>query len=655
MKAPERFLLFFLGCILSWEWRISHAAEQKKDYYKILGVLPNAKPAEIKKAYHKMSLKYHPDKNKEEGAEERFMMIAEAYEVLSDEERRRAYDNSGSGDSKEDDKDPGQRAETTHEPLELHLKFRGGEFYFNYKPPAEEKPTKASDMMVTLDVELLDLYLGSEFNVSFTRQEVCSHCHGSGAAHKHDILPCPFCHGSGFRCSHSVQDREPLGKFWQFMNTTCTRCDGTGILVNSSCPVCGGNRVLLKQINRTVTIPPGAPDNFRITLENEGDQVPDLFPGSVHIGLRVNEHKDFSRKEHDLYYKTNISLFEALLGFVMNITHLDNHSVEIKHDAVSTPGFTKVIANEGMPIPGGGGTFGDLVVVFDIEFPKKLNEEEKELLGSVLDEEEITRIEQMIHKRAIQENLDLLNRPIGHALHPRAGLETFIHANMVDLSLEIPFNGMLVEWLIYASQPGVVSAQVWRRAPPESDFPEHSFSLMGETILEPDKPGLMHVKLSREDMILCDEGDVIGWRVNADSVLSYDSLDQGLVRITKSPIMKLGLGRTEHFPFSVARTYSIQAKVISMAILYEQKNCDGERVEVIDESVDFCSLRFLTGEEVNERVASVLIPGGMRVQLFTQCGETDRVDGPDIDNRASTSSKCQNLPRGMSHVKLIRS
>ncbi|EKX37239.1 hypothetical protein GUITHDRAFT_59629, partial [Guillardia theta CCMP2712] len=315
-----------------------------KDYYKILGVLPNAKPAEIKKAYHKMSLKYHPDKNKEEGAEERFMMIAEAYEVLSDEERRRAYDNRG-------------------------------EFYFNYKPPAEEKPTKASDMMVTLDVELLDLYLGSEFNVSFTRQEVCSHCHGSGAAHKHDILPCPFCHGSGFRCSHS-----PLGKFWQFMNTTCTRCDGTGILVNSSCPVCGGNRVLLKQVRWEV----GADDaHVKITLENEGDQVPDLFPGSVHIGLRVNEHKDFSRKEHDLYYKTNISLFEALLGFVMNITHLDNHSVEIKHDAVSTPGNMKVIANEGMPIPGGGGTFGDLVVVFDIEFPKKLNEEEKELLGSV--------------------------------------------------------------------------------------------------------------------------------------------------------------------------------------------------------------------------------------------------------------------------------
>ena len=210
MRAPACFLLLFLGCIFSWEWRISHAAEQKKDYYKILGVLPNAKPAEIKKAYHKMSLKYHPDKNKEEGAEERFMMIAEAYEVLSDEERRRAYDNSGSGDSKEDDKDPGQRAETTHEPLELHLKFRGGEFYFNYKPPAEEKPTKASDMVVTLDVELLDLYLGSEFNVSFTRQEVCSHCHGSGAAHKHDILPCPFCHGSGFRCSHSVQVRESL-------------------------------------------------------------------------------------------------------------------------------------------------------------------------------------------------------------------------------------------------------------------------------------------------------------------------------------------------------------------------------------------------------------------------------------------------------------
>eukprot|EP00960_Hanusia_phi_P029598 748050-Hanusia_phi.AAC.6 len=205
MRSFASCLAIILFSILCLESGRSRAAEQKKDYYKILGVLPNAKPAEIKKAYHKMSLKFHPDKNKEEGAEEKFMLIAEAYEVLSDEERRRAYDNSGSGDNKDDDKDGGQRAETTHDPLELHLKFRGGEFYFNYKPPEEDKPTKASDMMVTLDVDLLDLYLGSEFNVTFTRQEVCSHCHGSGAAHKHDILPCPFCHGSGFRCSHAVQ------------------------------------------------------------------------------------------------------------------------------------------------------------------------------------------------------------------------------------------------------------------------------------------------------------------------------------------------------------------------------------------------------------------------------------------------------------------
>ena len=337
------------------------AAEQRKDYYKILGVMPTAKPAELKKAYHKLSLKYHPDKNKEPGAEDMFMNIAEAYEVLSDEERRRNYDNSGSGDKPDGQKD-GQpkKEETSHEPMELRLKFSGGDFKFNYKPPQEEKPDKAPDMVVTLDVELLDLYLGADFNVTFTRQEVCHQCRGTGAAHKRDIINCPYCHGSGMRASQVHLRGEPLGRFSQSLNTTCTKCDGTGHHINSTCPVCHGHKVLLKTVTKTVYVPAGAPDSYRITLANEGDQVPDLLPGSVHIGLRVTDHPVFTRKENDLHMRANISLFEALLGFVMNITHLDNRSVEVKHEAVSSPGFSKTLPGLGMPIPGGGGDFRGL-------------------------------------------------------------------------------------------------------------------------------------------------------------------------------------------------------------------------------------------------------------------------------------------------------
>ena len=127
------------------------AAEQRKDYYKILGVLPTVKAKDLKKAYHKLSLKYHPDKNKDPGAEDMFMDIAEAYEVLSDEERRRNYDNSGDGSAPNGEKtgEP-KKDETSHEPMELHLRFSGGDFKFNFKPPDEEKPDKAPDMVADL-------------------------------------------------------------------------------------------------------------------------------------------------------------------------------------------------------------------------------------------------------------------------------------------------------------------------------------------------------------------------------------------------------------------------------------------------------------------------------------------------------------------------
>eukprot|EP00293_Proteomonas_sulcata_P011125 CAMPEP_0184316474 /NCGR_PEP_ID=MMETSP1049-20130417/90316_1 /TAXON_ID=77928 /ORGANISM="Proteomonas sulcata, Strain CCMP704" /LENGTH=222 /DNA_ID=CAMNT_0026635455 /DNA_START=27 /DNA_END=692 /DNA_ORIENTATION=+ len=222
---------------------------------------------------------------------------------------------------------------------------------------------------------------------------------------------------------------------------------------------------------------------------------------------------------------------------------------------------------------------------------------------------------------------------------------------MIDVNLRIPYHGMLTEWAAYIAQPGTIILQVWRPAPSYADFPDHSYSIMGETTLEVETPGLSRVKLTKEKIILVEEGDLIGWRVDTDSVLPYDSMDGGLVRITKSPTLRPSLGRTEHFPYSISRTYSVQAKVISSVLLWDDKGCSGERIEVVDESVDFCSLRFLTGEDVNDRVKSVLVPAGLRVQLFQECGATDTVDGPDIDNRPSARSKCEDLPLKLSHVR----
>jgi len=533
-------------------------------------------------------------------------------------------------------------------------------------------------------------------------------------------------------------------------------------IINSTCPACGGHKVVLKTITRSVHVPPGAPDTWSTILFQEGDQVlpseslrsgrpgsaahrgsrpragaraqarlrprwtagqraPALHAkgagaraacgplGSVGVGRGTAAPRGSltlagGRQTHDLVYRANITLFEALLGFSLNITSVDNRSVEVKHDAVSQPGFSKTISNEGMPVLGAG-SYGDLIVMFDIDFPRRLDDAEKELLGSVLDEEEIAKIEQMIFRRSVQENLAVLARPIGHTLLSRPGIESFSMVHMIDLALAIPYHGLLQEWALFATAPGSITLQVWRPAPRTGEFADHSYSLMGQTTIELDQAGPARVQVLKHEQILCEEGDVLGWRVDADSLLPFDSSDHGNVRITKSPILRAELGRTETFPFSIARTYSLSAVVKSAALLYDDKVClrhpdrtlyacapwpeplrratPGVRgrasrgrgrvcglllpgrpprpcperapAPTADCALGRVSQRFVTGDFVNDRVQSVLVPPGVRVRLFQQCGGGDEPDGPDIDNRANPKSACHNLPLKLSHIHVIRS
>jgi hypothetical protein len=344
-------------------------------------------------------------------------------------------------------------------------------------------------------------------------------------------------------------------------------------------------------------------------------------------------------------------------------------------------------------------------VMFDIDFPRRLDDAEKELLGSVLDEEEIAKIEQMIFRRSVQENLAVLARPIGHTLLSRPGIESFSMVHMIDLALAIPYHGLLQEWALFATAPGSITLQVWRPAPRTGEFADHSYSLMGQTTIELDQAGPARVQVLKHEQILCEEGDVLGWRVDADSLLPFDSSDHGNVRITKSPILRAELGRTETFPFSIARTYSLSAVVKSAALLYDDKVClrhpdrtlyacapwpeplrratPGVRgrasrgrgrvcglllpgrpprpcperapAPTADCALGRVSQRFVTGDFVNDRVQSVLVPPGVRVRLFQQCGGGDEPDGPDIDNRANPKSACHNLPLKLSHIHVIRS
>jgi len=272
----------------------------------------------------------------------------------------------------------------------------------------------------------------------------------------------------------------------------------------------------------------------------------------------------------------------------------------------------------------------------------------------VLDEEEIKNIENMIFKRNVKEVIERFTAPIGHAMRHPNGQETFTMASIIDQSSSVPFHGMLTEWEIYATSPGEIWMQVWRPAPLGADFPDHCYSLMGQTRISVDRAGPTRAVLKREDQIMCEPGDVLGWRLDsADPVLGFEPAGEGHVRITKSPSLPAELGRTEHFPFSIVRTYPFSARVVSMVLLYEEKGCEGERVEVLDQSMDFCSLRYLTGAEVNDRVESIMVPPAVRVELWKDCGGSGD-SAHAVENRASPHSVCEDLQVGFSHVRLTR-
>lgn len=333
------------------------------DYYALLGVKKDASQKDIKQAYRKLAVKWHPDRNpnNKEEAEKKFRDISHAYEVLSDDEKRRIYDQFGEEGLKQG---AGGNGGFNMDPSSIFEHFFGGggsEFGFgnffgqqqrNRNP---EDDLKGVDIRLPLHVTLEDLYKGNVYQISRIR-----------TAHKENAKP------RACKCREKVTRMVIInGHMQQVREKVCDDCS---------------NRfdVIQKKTELLVDIERGVKDGHEISFIGEGDATSNKYAGDLIFRLVTVPHSVFTRKGNDLFMILNLSLKEALVGFTKKITHLDGREVEIKHDGSLKPGDVIRLENEGMPFEGNSSKFGTLLIEVNIEFPSSLTAEQKKQLSQIL-------------------------------------------------------------------------------------------------------------------------------------------------------------------------------------------------------------------------------------------------------------------------------
>jgi len=329
--------------------------------YEALEVECESTDSEIKKAYRKLALKYHPDKNPNAG--ERFKEISHAYEVLSDEQKRRIYDQYGEeGLSGEGPGMGGGSAE------ELFAQFFGGGGLFGGAGgQAPRGPRKGRDLVHPIKVTLEELYKGKVSKLALQKTILCLKCKGKGGK-EGSIKTCKGCNGTG----QKIVMRQ-MGPMIQRFQALCPDCNGEGEIIpaKDKCKECNGKKVTNERKVLSVHVDKGMQDGQRITFAGEADQAPNTVPGDVIFIIETKEHPRFQRKGDDLFYQAKIDLLTALAGGQLAIEHLDERYllVTILPGEVIQPGQIKVIEKQGMPSYRHH-DHGNLYIKFEVEFPE---------------------------------------------------------------------------------------------------------------------------------------------------------------------------------------------------------------------------------------------------------------------------------------------
>jgi len=354
----------------------------KRDYYEVLGLQKDASKDDIKKAYRKLAIQYHPDKNPgNKEAEEKFKEPPEAYEVLSDDQTRAAYDQcgfagvEGMGGGQQDFSSAFRDFEDIFGDFSgiFDTFFGGGG---RRSSQSSSGIRQGANLRYDLEISFKDAVFGTKAEVAYTRNEVCSTCHGSGASGGSGRKVCTTCGGTG-------QIRRSQGFF--SIASPCPTCGGEGYVIEHPCRECGGTGVQKKKQKIMVTIPPGIEDGKRIVIPNQGDAGPNGGPyGDLYVFIRVRPHEYFERDGLDLYCAVPISITQAALGSELYVTTLDNRKIKVKIPAGIQNGKMLRIREEGIP---SGGRKGDLYIKLMIQIPARLSKRGRELL------EELAKVE----------------------------------------------------------------------------------------------------------------------------------------------------------------------------------------------------------------------------------------------------------------------
>ena len=357
-------------------------AGRKKDYYETLGVPRNAVKEQIKKAFRKLALKYHPDRNKSEGAEEKFKEISEAYAVLSDDEKRSMYDAYGID---------GVRRRYTQEDIfnshfrdifrefgfgdfdDIFKRFFGGFGGFGpFQRTMRTGPARGRDIGTELDVTLRDIAYGAEKEIKITRRRKCGICGGNGAEPGTREKTCPKCGGTG-----RIQHRTVSGFAQMIRVMTCDRCQGRGTIIEHPCRSCVGSGLEKKVARIKVSVPPGVEDGSYLVLRGQGEAGERRGPpGDLYITIRVRPHPYFVRQGLDILYETEIDYPLAALGGKITIPTLEGET-EMGIPAGTQSGVTLRLRGKGIR---GKWTVGDELVRVTVRVPKKLTRRQRELI-----------------------------------------------------------------------------------------------------------------------------------------------------------------------------------------------------------------------------------------------------------------------------------